>query len=116
MTDQTPPQVEDTDPLFEAPPLEEQERMVEAILFASAEPVTVTEMNARMPHGCNAAEAVAMLRADPRFERLPIIALTAHALSSEIARIQACGVDAVLSKPLDEDELFAMIGRLLGRD
>jgi segregation and condensation protein B len=63
MTDQTPPQVEDTDPLFEAPPLEEQERMVEAILFASAEPVTVTEMNARMPHGCNAAEAVAMLRA-----------------------------------------------------
>ena len=27
--------------LFEAPPMGEQERMVEAILFASAEPVTI---------------------------------------------------------------------------
>ncbi|MBN2905448.1 MAG: SMC-Scp complex subunit ScpB [Rhodobacteraceae bacterium] len=48
--------------LFEAPPLAEQERMVEAILFASAEPVRVAELNARMPHGCDAAEALALLR------------------------------------------------------
>ncbi|MEE4346779.1 MAG: SMC-Scp complex subunit ScpB, partial [Paracoccaceae bacterium] len=37
--------------LFEAPPMGEQERMVEAILFATAEPVTVRELEARMPHG-----------------------------------------------------------------
>ena len=48
--------------LFRAPPLAEQERMVEAILFATAEPVTVAEMNARMPHGSDAAEAVRMLQ------------------------------------------------------
>ena len=30
--------------LFEAPPIAEQERMVEAILFASAEPVSLREM------------------------------------------------------------------------
>lgn len=48
--------------LFEAPPLPEQERMIEAILFASAEPVTVQDMNARMPHGCDAAEALVYLR------------------------------------------------------
>ncbi|MDB0052944.1 SMC-Scp complex subunit ScpB [Ascidiaceihabitans sp.] len=48
--------------LFEAPPLTEQERMVEAILFASAEPVTVRELEARMPHGCDAAEAIVYLR------------------------------------------------------
>ncbi|NNF92619.1 MAG: SMC-Scp complex subunit ScpB, partial [Boseongicola sp.] len=40
----------------------EQERMVEAILFASAEPVTVSELNARLPHGAEAAEAVQLLR------------------------------------------------------
>lgn len=62
MTDQSPPQVDATDPLFDAPPLEDQERMVEAILFASAEPVTVGEMNARMPHGCDAGAAVKLLR------------------------------------------------------
>lgn len=48
--------------LFEAPPMAEQERMVEAILFASADPVTVTELQARMPHGCDPAEALAHLR------------------------------------------------------
>jgi segregation and condensation protein B len=48
--------------LFEAPVMGEQERMVEAILFASAEPVTVKELNDRMPHGCDAAEALAHLR------------------------------------------------------
>jgi segregation and condensation protein B len=48
--------------LFEAPPMGEQERMVEAILFATAEPVTVRELEARMPHGCDAAEALVHLR------------------------------------------------------
>ncbi|EKE45547.1 putative transcriptional regulator [Oceaniovalibus guishaninsula JLT2003] len=47
--------------LFPAPPLTEQERMVEAILFASAAPVTVAELNARMPHGCDAAAALKLL-------------------------------------------------------
>lgn len=50
------------DTLFEAPPPAEQERMVEAILFASAEPVTVAELNARMPHGADGAMAVQALR------------------------------------------------------
>lgn len=48
--------------LFEAPPLAEQERMVEAILFATAEPVTVRELEARMPHGSDPAEAIVHLR------------------------------------------------------
>ena len=48
--------------LFQAPPVAEQERMAEAILFATAEPVTVAELNARMPHGADAAEALALLR------------------------------------------------------
>ncbi len=52
----------ESESLFEAPPMGEQERMVEAILFASAEPVTVTELNDRMPHGCDAAEALMHLR------------------------------------------------------
>lgn len=57
-------QTQDTpeESLFEAPPMGEQERMVEAILFASAEPVTVKELNGRMPHGADAAEALVHLR------------------------------------------------------
>lgn len=48
--------------LFEAPPMAEQERMVEAILFASTEPVTVAELETRLPHGCDPAEALVHLR------------------------------------------------------
>jgi segregation and condensation protein B len=48
--------------LFEAPPIAEQERMVEAVLFASVEPVSVKELESRMPHGCDAAEALVHLR------------------------------------------------------
>ena len=47
--------------LFEAPPLSEQERMVEAILFATSEPVTVAELNSRMPHGADARQALDLL-------------------------------------------------------
>jgi len=48
--------------LFDAPLMAEQERMVEAVLFASAAPVTLRDLAARMPHGCNPAEALARLR------------------------------------------------------
>ena len=54
------PDVEES--LFETPPMGEQERMVEAILFATAEPVTVKDMADRMPHGCDPAEALVHLR------------------------------------------------------
>ncbi|WP_295312984.1 SMC-Scp complex subunit ScpB [Roseobacter sp.] len=40
----------------------EQERMVEAILFATAEPVSLRELTARMPHGSDPAEAIVHLR------------------------------------------------------
>src|SRR5690606_21749118 len=48
--------------LFTAPPMPEQERMVEAILFASADPVTVQTLMGRLPHGSDPAEALQNLR------------------------------------------------------
>lgn len=48
--------------LFEAPPMAEQERMIEAVLFASAEPVSVRELENRLPHGSDPAEALIHLR------------------------------------------------------
>ncbi|MEX2517987.1 MAG: SMC-Scp complex subunit ScpB [Paracoccaceae bacterium] len=44
----------------------EQERMVEALLFAASAPLSVQEMAERMPHGADPAEALAHLRR--RFE------------------------------------------------
>ena len=53
---------QESESLFDAPPLAEQERMVEAVLFASAEPVTLRDLEARMPHGSDAAEAMVHVR------------------------------------------------------
>lgn len=44
------------------PSLDQQERMVEAILFASSAPVTVRDLAQRLPTGCDPAEALAGLR------------------------------------------------------
>ena len=60
--DLSTPAEEQSESLFRAPPLAEQERMVEAMLFASAEPLGVAEMEVRMPHGCDPAEALQLLR------------------------------------------------------
>ncbi len=48
---------------FPPPPLAEQERMVEAVIFASASPMSLREIGARLPAGCDAAEALQGLRA-----------------------------------------------------
>jgi len=48
--------------LFDAPPPAEQERMVEAILFASAEPLSLAQIGERLPHGSDAGVALELLR------------------------------------------------------
>lgn len=48
---------------FPPPPMAQQERMVEAVLFASAGPLALREISARLPAGCDPAEALQSLRA-----------------------------------------------------
>ncbi|RNF35824.1 SMC-Scp complex subunit ScpB [Paracoccus methylarcula] len=42
--------------------MEQQERMVEAVLFAAVSPVSIRELGDRLPMGCDPAEAIATLR------------------------------------------------------
>lgn len=48
---------------FPPPPMAEQERMVEAVIFASATPMSLREIAGRLPAGCDPAEALQGLRA-----------------------------------------------------
>ncbi len=48
--------------LFPVPPMAEQERMIEALLFACADPLTLPQIEARLPEGCDVAEALGHLR------------------------------------------------------
>jgi segregation and condensation protein B len=58
--------------LFDAPPIAEQERMIEALLFAAADPMTEADLTRRMPEGSNVKQALALLlrRYDGRGVRL----------------------------------------------
>jgi two-component system, cell cycle response regulator DivK len=58
-------------------------------------------------------EATRRIKADARFARTPIIALTAHAMPGDAEKALASGCDDYLSKPLDEDLLFEKVARYL---
>jgi CheY-like chemotaxis protein len=59
-------------------------------------------------------EATRRIKADPALERIPIIALSAHAMTGDEEKALQCGCDDYLSKPLHEDRLFEKLAKFFG--
>jgi two-component system cell cycle response regulator DivK len=59
-------------------------------------------------------EATRRIKANAALRQTPIIALTAHAMSGDEAKARAAGCDDYLSKPIDEELLFAKLHTFLG--
>jgi CheY-like chemotaxis protein len=59
--------------------------------------------------------ATRLLKADAATARIPIIALTAHAMASDRDRSFSAGCDDYDTKPVDVARLIAKIERLLGQ-
>ncbi len=59
-------------------------------------------------------EATSSIRARERFtgKRIPIIAMTAHAMSGDRDKCLAAGMDAYVPKPIRSSELFEAISSL----
>jgi CheY-like chemotaxis protein/HPt (histidine-containing phosphotransfer) domain-containing protein len=76
----------------------------------------VVLMDAQMPtmNGLQAAEAIRHLPNDEH-ARVPIIAMTAHAMQEDRQRCLAAGMDDYLSKPLDVAALIARVEYYGGR-
>lgn len=84
----------------------------EAIDQARRHRPDVILLDLRMP-GMTGTDAMRVLRADPSFERIPIVALTAHALESERRAALAAGFDELIPKPCLPDQLVVAVERIL---
>lgn len=63
----------------------------------------------------NGWEATRRLKNDPATRRIPIIALTAHALTGSREKALAAGCDDFDIKPIDFDRLIGKIGQVLAK-
>jgi two-component system, cell cycle response regulator DivK len=59
-------------------------------------------------------EVTRRIRADEELKQIPIIAVTAHAMAGDEEKAYAQGCNGYLSKPIDEDELWAKVEKQLG--
>ncbi len=59
-------------------------------------------------------EATRRIKADAATAAIPVIAITAHAMSGDEEKARAAGCDDFMTKPIDEDLLFAKLRRWLG--
>ncbi len=59
-------------------------------------------------------ETTCQIKADPTLQDIPVIGLSAHAMSGDREKAIEAGCDDYLTKPVDEEQLFACLEKYLG--
>ena len=71
-------------------------------------------MDIQLP-GISGIEALGLLRADPATRAIPIIAVTASAMTQDRQKIIAAGFDGYQSKPINVKEFVTAVREMLDR-
>ena len=69
-------------------------------------------MDLQLP-GMDGLELTRRLKADPRHQKILIVALTAYAMKGDAERALGAGCDAYVSKPIDTRTLPLLVAKLL---
>ena len=94
--------------------LVEYENGTDALAGISGRKPDLVLLDISLP-GMDGNEILRRIRGDAGLRGLPVIALTAHAMSGDREKFLAAGFDDYVTKPIvDEGHLFTAIERLLG--
>ena len=85
----------------------------EGVRMAAQERPDLILMDLQLPV-IDGLEATRRIKAKAALRAIPIIAVTAHAMRGDREKALANGCDDYLSKPIDEDVLFAKLRKFLG--
>jgi PAS domain S-box-containing protein len=85
----------------------------EALDLIAQHEVDIVLLDVHMPV-MDGKEAIQRLRAEPRWKDLPVIALTADAMSGDREKYLALGMTDYVSKPVDQRELIAKMHQVKG--
>jgi CheY-like chemotaxis protein len=86
----------------------------QGLVMASSQAPALILMDMSLP-GIDGWEATRRLKAAPETRGIPVIALTAHAMSGDREKAVAAGCDDFDTKPVDLPRLLAKIDALLAR-
>ena len=92
---------------------EECDNAEEGIRLAQESRPALILMDIQLP-GMNGIEALGRLRADPRTSAIPVIAVTASAMTHDRREIMAAGFDGYLPKPINVREFIETVRHMLG--
>ncbi|MDL2266469.1 PAS domain S-box protein [Desulfovibrio sp. OttesenSCG-928-G15] len=86
----------------------------EALEILDKQSFDLVLMDIQMPE-MDGLTATSKLRAQERFADLPIIAMTAHAMSDDRQKSLDAGLNAHITKPIDSVELFSTLAKWLNK-
>jgi len=92
----------------------ESETAEEGIRVAQESRPALILMDLQLP-GMNGIAALGQLRADPRTKAIPVIAVTASAMTHDRERILAAGFDGYQTKPISVKEFVEVVRQVLDR-
>jgi CheY-like chemotaxis protein/HPt (histidine-containing phosphotransfer) domain-containing protein len=88
---------------------------IEGVSASGGFDIVLTDIQMPLMDGITATQKIRSLEQSAgRSCHIPIVAVTAHAMNDEISRMRGCGVDDVVTKPIQPAELARVLTELAG--
>ncbi|HEY7252212.1 MAG TPA: response regulator [Methylomirabilota bacterium] len=92
----------------------EAETGEDGVTLAQTTPPALILMDIQLP-GMSGIDALRVLRADERTRGIPVIAVTASAMTQDRQKIMSAGFDGYQAKPIDVNQFVAAVRAMLAR-